>query len=196
MKILNLYAGIGGNRKLWGNEHEITAVENDPEILAAYGRMFPNDTPVFADAHDYLLGHHKEFDFIWSSPPCPTHSKANLSLYGYGIYRYPDMSLYQEIIFLQQFFKGAYCVENVVGYYNPLIKPRAIIDRHYFWTNFDIPNFETERNYNVARATKEDLAKHHGIDLPVGLKDQRKLLRNAVYPPIGRHILQSCVKAL
>ncbi|MFA5299721.1 MAG: hypothetical protein WC389_16170 [Lutibacter sp.] len=27
MKILNLYAGIGGNRKLWGNNLEITAVE-------------------------------------------------------------------------------------------------------------------------------------------------------------------------
>ena len=27
LKILNLYAGIGGNRKLWGNEHDITAVE-------------------------------------------------------------------------------------------------------------------------------------------------------------------------
>lgn len=26
MKILNLYAGIGGNRELWGNEHEITGV--------------------------------------------------------------------------------------------------------------------------------------------------------------------------
>jgi len=25
MKILNLYAGIGGNRKLWGNDHEITS---------------------------------------------------------------------------------------------------------------------------------------------------------------------------
>lgn len=34
MKILNLYAGIGGNRKLWGNEHEITAVELDPDIAA------------------------------------------------------------------------------------------------------------------------------------------------------------------
>jgi DNA (cytosine-5)-methyltransferase 1 len=27
MRILNLYAGIGGNRKLWGDDHEITAVE-------------------------------------------------------------------------------------------------------------------------------------------------------------------------
>lgn len=25
MKILNLYSGIGGNRKLWGNSHSITA---------------------------------------------------------------------------------------------------------------------------------------------------------------------------
>ena len=30
MRILNLYAGIGGNRKLWGEEHEVTAVE--PEV--------------------------------------------------------------------------------------------------------------------------------------------------------------------
>lgn len=28
MKILNLYAGIGGNRKLWGDDHEVTVVEN------------------------------------------------------------------------------------------------------------------------------------------------------------------------
>lgn len=32
MKILNLYCGIGGNRKLWGDEHEITAVEWDSNI--------------------------------------------------------------------------------------------------------------------------------------------------------------------
>ena len=34
MKILNLYSGIGGNRKLWGDEHEVTAVENVPEKTA------------------------------------------------------------------------------------------------------------------------------------------------------------------
>ena len=31
-EILNLYAGIGGNRKLWGDEHEITAIELVPEL--------------------------------------------------------------------------------------------------------------------------------------------------------------------
>lgn len=43
MKILNLYAGIGGNRKLWGDEHEIVAVENEPAIAKIYQDFFPND---------------------------------------------------------------------------------------------------------------------------------------------------------
>jgi DNA (cytosine-5)-methyltransferase 1 len=190
MKILNLYAGIGGNRKLWEG-HTITAIENDPAIAFAYRQMFPNDNCVITDAHQYLLEHYKEFDFIWSSPPCPTHSKANMSLQGYGIIRYPDMTLYQEIIFLKHFFKGKWVVENVQGYYEPLIKPSKSLDRHYFWSNFEIGEFEIKRNYNVARATKEELAKHHEIDLPENIKDKRKLLRNAVYPPLGKHILDS-----
>ena len=33
MKILNLYCGIGGNRRLWGNDHEVTAVENNEKIV-------------------------------------------------------------------------------------------------------------------------------------------------------------------
>ena len=75
MKILNLYAGIGGNRKNWGDTHEITAVEYDPKIAAIYRDFFPNDKVIIADAHQYLLDHFSEFDFIWSSPPCQSHSK-------------------------------------------------------------------------------------------------------------------------
>ena len=44
MRILNLYAGIGGNRKLWGDEHEITAVESEKYIADAYKQLYPNDT--------------------------------------------------------------------------------------------------------------------------------------------------------
>lgn len=188
MKILNLYAGIGGNRKLWGDEHEVTAVENVTHIAEAYHTLYPNDVVVEVDAHQYLLDHFKEYDFIWSSPPCPTHSKANMSLQGYGIYRYPDMMLYQEIIFLKHFYKGKWVVENVDGYYVPLIHPTITIDRHHFWSNFAVSPLVTERKYNVNRATKEALALSHGIELPAGTKDQRKLLRNAVLPQVGLHL--------
>ena len=69
MKILNLYAGIGGNRKLWGDEHDITAVELMPEIAKIYKELYPNDTVIVGDAHEYLRLHFREFDFIWASPP-------------------------------------------------------------------------------------------------------------------------------
>ena len=124
MKILNLYAGIGGNRKLWGDEHEVIAVEIDQKIAKIYQDFFPNDKMVIGDAHEYLLEHFKEFDFIWSSPPCPTHSKFMISKKTLPNWKmpYPDMNLYQEIIFLDKWFKGKYVVENVVSYYKPLIK--------------------------------------------------------------------------
>jgi tRNA A37 threonylcarbamoyladenosine biosynthesis protein TsaE len=49
VKILNLYAGIGGNRRLWGDEHEITAVEYKQDIADVYQQLFPNDTVIVAE---------------------------------------------------------------------------------------------------------------------------------------------------
>lgn len=69
-KILNLYAGIGGNRKKWGDDYDITAVELNEEVANVYNRYFPNDKIIIGDAHEYLLKHVNEFDFIWASPPC------------------------------------------------------------------------------------------------------------------------------
>ena len=124
MKILNLYAGIGGNRKFWNGDIEVTAVELDPKIAKIYQDFFPNDKVIVADAHQYLLEHFKEFDFIWSSPPCPTHSSVRYIAMDRKINPqrpvYPDMKLYEEILLLQYYFKGNYCVENVVGFYPPL----------------------------------------------------------------------------
>src|SRR5487761_2088358 len=129
IRVLNLYAGIGGNRKLWPDDKiEVTAVEIEPKIAKIYQDFFPNDKVIITDAHQYLLDHFKEFDFIWSSPPCPSHSRmVNLKMSqrdkGYKP-KYPDMKLYEEIIFLNHRFKGKFCVENVISYYNPLIKPQ------------------------------------------------------------------------
>ena len=191
MKILNLYAGIGGNRKLWGDEHEVWAVESFSYIADAYKQMFPKDVVLIEDAHQYLLDFMEKFDFIWSSPPCPTHSRMVTAKRGWGIKEYPDMRLYEEIIYLQKFCKVPWVVENVIPYYEPLIKPTAVIDRHMFWSNFNISPLDIEaRNFSVTDANKETLAVSHGIELPDGTKNQRKLLRNAVRPEVGLHILK------
>ncbi len=135
MKILNLYAGIGGNRKLWGDEHEITAVELNADIAKIYQDFFPSDTVIVGDAHQYLLDHYKEFDFIWSSPPCPTHSRMSNINSALGRTKYADMGLYQEIILLKHRFDGLWCIENVISYYDPLIEPKKV-GNHYYWANF------------------------------------------------------------
>ena len=148
MKILNLYAGIGGNRKLWGDDDEVTAIEYDENIAKIYQQNFPNDRVIVTDAHQYLLEHFREYDFIWASPPCPSHSRVRKQLaikrkkdgtiYEQNKPIYPDMKLYQEIILLDNYYDGYYVVENVVPYYEPLIEPQKL-GRHLFWSNFEIP---------------------------------------------------------
>lgn len=195
MKILNLYAGIGGNRKLWGEKHEITAVEINPNIAECYKKLFPNDTVIVDDAHEYLRQHFREFDFIWASPPCPTHSVLQLSHSNDKDLKYPDMTLYQEIILLNQFYKGIFCIENVKPYYSPLIEPSFKIGRHYFWSNkFMLVNqFTSTYSKDVSRDKKEDLANTLGFDLKdlenMGF-DVRKVLRNCVRPEIGLNIFE------
>ena len=139
IKVLNLYACLGGNRYKWEN-CEVTAVELDPELARLYQERFPNDKVIVADAHQYLLDHYKEFDFIWSSPPCPSHSRARFAGFGKNGKKpiYPDMKLYEEIIFLENYFDGKYVVENVIPYYEPLI-PAQKRGRHLYWTNFKLP---------------------------------------------------------
>lgn len=211
MKILNLYAGIGGNRKLWGDEHEITAVEHKQDIADKYKEFFPKDNVVVADAHKYLLEHYSEFDFIWSSPPCPTHTRMNiansLSPYkdntaqlkrGGGIKpRYPQMELYQEIIFLTHFFKGYWCVENVIAYYEPLTRPSEF-GGHWFWTNFILRDFRGEsRGMGKNDTTKETLTKRKGYSWESlqGL-DRELVLRNCVEPELGKHILDLAINPI
>ena len=196
MKILNLYAGIGGNRKLWGNDHEITAVENDPDIAKIYQDFFPKDTVIVSDAHNYLLEHYQEFDFIWSSPPCPTHSRMNFLLKEKGAkMRFPNMQLYEEIIFLANFFKGHYVVENVRSYYQPMILPQTI-QSHYFWSSFKITDTGLQRKKvrNDKGCTLAVKMEQQGFQIKNFYnykKDKRTLLNNCIEPELGKHILDS-----
>jgi len=188
MKILNLYCGIGGNRKLWGNDHEITAVEYDLKISEKYKALFPNDTVVVADAHQYLLNHYSEFDFIWTSPPCQTHSRANYFINYITESRYPKMELWQEIIFLKTFFKGKFCVENVVSYYEYFIPPTSAVGRHYLWSNFKIPKIELPKD-EVGTMMKQYVGKKNHAHSKK-LED-----RNAVNHELGLHILNCATES-
>jgi DNA (cytosine-5)-methyltransferase 1 len=202
MKILNLYACLGGNRYKWGDEHEITAVELDEELARLYQERFPNDTVIVADAHQYLLDHYKEFDFIWSSPPCPTHSKVRITQKNTPNFKaiYPDMKLYEEIIFLQNYYKGKYVVENVIPYYEPLI-PAQKRGRHLYWTNFNLPNNLRERKIGKGKMCgqinkeREFLERFHKIDLSTyaGTQDKRKIARNLVDYEAGKTILDTAM---
>lgn len=181
MKVLNLYACLGGNRYKW-TDCEVTAVELDPELARMYQERFPNDTVIVADAHQYLLDHYKEFDFIWSSPPCPTHSRIQTSLKDRDTFKpcYPDMKLYEEILFLEQFYKGKYCVENVIPYYEPLI-PGQKRDRHIYWTNFKLPTVLSVRSESIGGLNEHKrLEEFHNYKCKANIGGYRDVLRNLV----------------
>jgi len=207
MKVLNLYAGIGGNRKLWPEECEVTAIENKQDIANVYKQFFPKDKVVVADAHKYLLEHYKKFDFIWSSPPCQSHSICNYFLKGQGIIRYPDMGLYEEIILLQTHVKCKWVVENTKSYYIPLIRPQKC-GRHYFWANFTITDLKidyqigtmnrqaskgTHRKAIIREAQIPELLDLHGLK-DFNLPNKRQVLRNCVLPKLGKHIFDCAFK--
>ena len=198
MNILNLYAGIGGNRKLlpnvfMGEEIQVVAVEIDKDIAQIYQDNFPDDKVIIADAHQYLLEHFEEFDFIWSSPPCPTHSRIRKITSQQNPPIFPDLKLYEEILFLQGYFNGKWVVENVISWYDPLIEPQ-VYREHYYWANFIISGKKhSNRMHNVGN---EALSKLKGFDLEEydGI-DKTKVLRNCVEPEAGLFIFNSAFKS-
>lgn len=196
MKILNLYSGLGGNRRAFSDNDKVTAIEWDKDIARVYKNKYPQDEVIVTDAHQYLLDHFKEYDFIWSSPPCPTHSRIRkIARYKHdkegNIYEqnkpvYPDMTLYQEIIFLDNYFEGKFVVENVIPYYEPLITPQKL-GRHLFWSNVELPpkKFEPRGNFDNI----EKLAEINGYTLEElkGL-NKRTVLRNCVEKEVADYI--------
>ena len=201
MRILNLYACLGGNRYKWGDDHEITAVELDQDLARLYQERFPNDKVIVADAHQYLLENYNQFDFIWSSPPCPTHSRARYWAIGANGKSpvYPDMKLYQEILLLKHHFKGKYVVENVIPYYKPLLEPKKR-GRHLYWTNFNLPNDLKDRRFAISQAKNEvdGLCEFHDYNFRQykGKQPMNKIARNLVDYEAGKTIFETMLKVV
>ena len=206
MKVLNLYACLGGNRYKWDEvaNIEVTAVEWDKELAKLYQERFPNDTVIVADAHEYLLKNYMNFDFIWTSPPCPSHSRVRFSQKNIENCDavYPDLKLYEEVILLDNYFEGKYVVENVIPFYEPLI-PAKKRGRHLYWTNFNLPNDIGERNEGngiISKAKNEVdvLCKFHDFDFYKYKGEQRrdKIARNLVDYEAGKTIFATALGIL
>ena len=194
IKVLNLYSGIGGNRSAFSDDCDVTAVEIDPDIADVYSKRFPNDKVIVGDAHAYLIENFDKYDFIWSSPPCPTHGQLRYNL-GYKAkgYKpvYPDMRLYEEIILLRHYSDSFYCVENTISFYEPLIKPIKI-HRHYIWANFDIPIIRIKAPAFMEMNKISDYEKYYGIQISdTNIKRKLQVLRNCVNPQLAKHIFNS-----
>lgn len=195
MKVLNCYAGLGGNRMLW-RDCEVTAIEIEPGIAKIYQNLYPNDKVVVGDAHSFLLEHFAEYDFVWTSPPCQTHSQIrfNLGVRNRGTKPvYPDMNLYAEILLLQWYAKNKWVVENTRSFYDPLIRPQ-FVGSHFFWSNFKITEFNIG-NRNHRNGMVETLQERKKIDLSTyDIIGKRQLLRNCVEPELGAHVFDCAFK--
>lgn len=206
-RVLNLYACLGGNRYKWDEvaeeaniNLEVTAVEWDEELARLYQERFPNDKVIVADAHQYLLDNYKKFDFIWASPPCPSHSKA-----AFGSRKsdksnhkpvFPDFKLYEEVVFLDNYFEGKYVVENVTPYYEPLISAKKR-GRHLYWTNFNLP-MELSKRKSVGMESKGEIdswCEFHDYDFYKykGTQRRDKISRNLVDYEAGKTVFEIVV---
>lgn len=207
IKVLNLYAGVGGNRWLWPASLEITAVEKNPKVAAEYKRNFPQDNLIIGDAHYFLLKNYQKFNIIWSSPPCQSHTKM---VYVIENKKYPDLGLYQEILFLASLFKGRYVVENVRPYYQPLVPAQFEICRHLFWTNVPLlndvilPRFAAQfygRNKGIIKMKRDDLCAWLGMtagDEKIYLpgKSSAQVYRNCVHPQLGLSVMNDILRSM
>ena len=107
------------------------------------------------------------------------------------------MKLYQEIIFLDNFFNGKYVVENVIPYYKPLIEAKER-NRHLYWTNFNLPNIVSKsKNPDLSRTKNliSVLSEFHDYDFRQYKGEQRmnKIARNLVDYEAGKTILETAI---
>lgn len=176
----------------------MTAVEYDENIAPVYADLFPDDELVIGDAHEYLRRNHARFDFIWSSPPCQTHSsfRYNIGVSLRGVEpKYPDMTLYEEILFLQYHSEALWVVENVVPYYPPMLNP-VKRNRHLYWSNFHIPEMPKVVENLRGKSKISELEQMHGFDLSAySIPNKRQVLRNCVDPLTGLRILEAALTA-
>ncbi len=201
IKILDLFCGIGGVAKGFqrylleqGMSFEYYAVDVDPKVLRAHKKFNPLSNTILRDAYSFTDDELLEFDFIWASPPCETHSRLNF--YNWGNpkkYKEPDMRFYELIEMLYR-LNIPFVVENVEPYYKPPIKPSVKVYRHVLWTNLSIRPFRVDLpNFSDVKDDVKSLTKYHGVPRDVvntlgTARKARSALRDMVNPIVSYNI--------
>ena len=206
IRLLHLYAGLGGTTELLDEGiFKITHVELNPKIAAVLKKRKPNQKVIIADAHQFLLENHQNYDVIASGIMCQTHSKMNRAT-RHNMVRFVDGKLFEEIIFLKTYFKGKWFVENVVPYYEPYGKPTRL-GRHLFWSNFEIPPMEDlpkspKGMMNLATTgQKKEMMDWLGIHYDENIYYDGnhcpvQILRNCVHPLLGLHVFKNLINQI
>jgi len=162
------------------------------------------------DAIDFVEKHFHEFDFIWASPPCQSHSRINR----FNVARryngenkikvkIPDFRLYALINFLSTYFRGKWVVENTYSDYQPLKEPQQI-GRHFIWSSSKIEPFNKKikcfHNVDNHCSMKElcemyDYPFEYFKKLKIKGVNKKQIIRNCVKPELGLHIFNSAYKS-
>lgn len=219
MKILNLFAGLGGNRKTW-SDHEITALEINPGICKIYSELYPNDTIITQDYEEYLRNKNNDLDFdlIWGSPPCQTHSHMQVfTRHNKKRQPIPKMDQVQGLaLWLKRNTDCKFVIENVIPSYGIVSLEdkgiyHVVLDRHIFYSNFIIKKKKfrsrsSEVHGKISGLMRMDavqLSIYHDLPLEIiekvkGLQetghDHLKVLRNLCDYQIGDYILKQSLK--
>lgn len=193
MRILDLYGGVGGTgigihevcQEEFGLEYDYMIVENDEEVIKYHALNCPRSHIYKEDAINWL-DKLENFDFIWVSPPCKSHSMAMLFWSNTEKFRQIDKDLFKWIRKTRELKLPAIVVENVVPYYGFKYKPTCMIGRHVFWANFPILPFEVpKRPKAFDYMTKNDWCNYKGI-----IAATREQARAAVHPAIAGGIFK------
>jgi len=137
----------------------------------------------------YLVDNFPLYDFIWARPPCQSHSR----MLAGGQNRKPrltDMSLWQVILFCQQYVEVPWCVENVVPRYKPFIEPTGEASRHLFWSNYSM-DFPPQIDAQPPVWDKCNLEGKAEMEQWLGLGETPTLYYTGNHNPV--QVLQNCL---